>query len=78
MGIHDTHAFQLPHTPTVLLSLHVYLAWEIGIVTKFLVEVPSRFTTVKPTYLCSIALHHSMLSGYVKYCREAQLLNMEW
>ena len=29
----------------------VYLAWEIGIVTKFLVAVPARFKTVKPSYL---------------------------
>ena len=38
------------HTHQTTALIGIYLAWEIGIVTKFLVQVPSRFITVKPTY----------------------------
>ena len=78
MGIRDIHVLQPPthshmHQPTALMGIYI-----IGIVTKFLLEVPSMFTTVKPTYPLL-----NCLTPFIDQCsviirKEAQLLNMEW
>ena len=60
---------QLIHTHTHQPTALIYLAWEIGIVTKFLVEVATLDLGSQQRNLltlCSITLHHSVLSDTVK------------